>query len=70
LIYIGDHQTVAKHDELNSIIKVFKKNQKAIHVKSKTSLNLYLIFPSFQVNCHLEVDELFEDLNSEILKHI
>ncbi|UJR13440.1 hypothetical protein I4U23_000454 [Adineta vaga] len=53
LIYIGDHPEVTDDDEVNTIIKTFTENRKALYV-----------------DCRKEVDEIYEDLKSEILKHI
>ncbi|CAF0882380.1 unnamed protein product [Adineta steineri] len=53
LIYIGEHQTETKDDELNGIVEKFKAENKAIYI-----------------DCLVEVDEIYEDLKKDILKHI
>jgi hypothetical protein len=71
LIYIGDHQTVTKPDELNGIIEKFKENKNAIYVNEKIIILIIIVFYiPFQVDCRMEVDEIYEDLKTEILKHI
>jgi hypothetical protein len=44
LIYIGEHQTVTKDDELNGIVEKFKEQNKAIYVSSKEFLGKLFSF--------------------------
>jgi hypothetical protein len=69
LIYIGEHQTDIKDDELNGIVEKFKEKSKAIYVSLKKFVEK-IYFSSFQIDCRMEVDEIYEDLKTEILKHI
>lgn len=41
LIYIGEHQTETKDDELNAIVEKFKQKNKAIYVSEMLLLFLF-----------------------------
>jgi hypothetical protein len=47
LIYIGDHRTVTKPDEINGIIEKFQENKKAIYV-NKIKILISFDFPLFR----------------------
>lgn len=73
LIYIGEHRTGTKNGELNIIVEQFKKNDRAIFVsrkkwEKKTQRTSKLNFVRFvQVDCRMEVDEIYEDLKTDLL---
>ncbi len=70
LIYIGEHQTTTKDDELNGIVEKFKAVNKAIYVSQKNQTADLFWMCMFQIDCRMEVDEIYEDLKNDILKHI
>ena len=63
------------HDELNNIIEKFKQENKAIYVNEKKKFakkkrTYFLLFCLYQIDCRMEVDEIYDDLKNDVLKRI